>query len=57
MRTIIVHIATSADGYIARPDGIPLIAPQHRLVPLRLHSAWKFPDGAAHLHDGVTRRP
>jgi hypothetical protein len=57
MRKIIVHIATSADGYIARPDGIPLIAPQHRLVPLRLHSAWKFPDGAAHLHDGVTRRP
>ena len=61
-RKIIVQIATSADGYIARPDGsldwltrlpqfmrsvdakllgegIPLVAPSPRNVPMKLRSA------------------
>jgi dihydrofolate reductase len=31
-------------------EGIPLIAPQHRDVPLRLLSAQPFPDGVVQLH-------
>jgi dihydrofolate reductase len=31
-------------------DGIPLIAPKHREVPLRLRSAKSFPDGVVQLH-------
>jgi len=31
-------------------EGIPLIAPRHRHVPLRLLSVKKFPDGVAQLH-------
>jgi riboflavin biosynthesis pyrimidine reductase len=88
-RRVIVHIATSADGYIARPDGdiewlterpaaarviasflddgaidefiisvvpvfigqgIPLIAPRHRHVPLQLRSTESFADGVVQLH-------
>ena len=112
-RKVIVHISTSADGYIARPDGdiewltdrpapkgfygiskfmrsidttvfgrkkviasfldagaidefvisvvpvfigqgIPLIAPRHRQVPLQLRSAESFPDGVVQLHYAVS---
>jgi len=34
-------------------EGIPLIAPRQREVPLRLLSLQKFPDGVAQLHYGV----
>jgi dihydrofolate reductase len=34
-------------------EGIPLIAPKHRHVPLRLLSTHKFPDGVVHLHYAV----
>ena len=87
MRKIIVYIATSADGYIARPDGdvdwlnrrpldageidefdihvipvfigkgIPLIAPKHRDVPLRLRASRKYQDGVVRLRYEVPRRP
>jgi dihydrofolate reductase len=35
-------------------EGIPLIAPRHRTVPLRLQSTRKFPDGVVRLHYAVT---
>jgi dihydrofolate reductase len=31
-------------------DGIPLIAPRHRQVPLRLLGVQRFPDGVVQLH-------
>ena len=31
-------------------EGIPLIQPRHRLVPLKLRSVRRFPDGVVHLH-------
>jgi dihydrofolate reductase len=31
-------------------DGIPLIAPKHRDIPLQLKSATPFPDGVVQLH-------
>lgn len=31
-------------------EGIPLIAPRHRLVPLKLISTKKYPDGLVHLN-------
>jgi dihydrofolate reductase len=34
-------------------EGIPIIAPRHRRVPLRLKSTKKFPDGVVHLHYAV----
>jgi dihydrofolate reductase len=37
-------------------QGIPLIAPRHREVPLRLLSSQQFPDGVVQLHYDV-RRP
>jgi hypothetical protein len=49
-RKIIVHIATSADGYIARPDGNLDFAPRHREVPLTLRSVKPFPDGVVQVH-------
>jgi len=110
-RKIIVYIATSADGYIARPDGdvewlnrrpafarrlrttsgkqiwmmgggeliasfldageidefdihvipvligegIPLVAPRHRDVALRLRSSKRYPDGVVRLRYEVAR--
>jgi dihydrofolate reductase len=36
-------------------EGIPLIAPRHRDVPLRLRSARKYPDGVVRLRYGVAR--
>jgi dihydrofolate reductase len=40
-------------------DGIPLIKPRHRSIPLKLLSTKKFPDGVVHLHYRVLehRRP
>jgi dihydrofolate reductase len=34
-------------------EGIPLIAPRHREVPLRLLSLHQFPDGVVQLHYDV----
>ena len=31
-------------------EGIPLIAPRHRTIPLKLLSTKKFPDGVVTLH-------
>jgi dihydrofolate reductase len=36
-------------------EGIPLIAPRHRTVPLKLLSVKKFPDGVVRLHHAVER--
>jgi dihydrofolate reductase len=37
-------------------EGIPLMAPRHREVPLRLISLQRFPDGVVQLHYDVRRR-
>ena len=36
-------------------EGIPLIAPKHRQVPLRLLSSQEFPDGVVQIHYEVQR--
>lgn len=36
-------------------EGIPLVAPRHRDVPLRLRSTKKYPDGVVRLRYAVTR--
>jgi riboflavin biosynthesis pyrimidine reductase len=36
-------------------EGIPLIGPGHRTVPLRLISCTKFPDGVVKLHYTVRK--
>ena len=36
-------------------EGIPLIAPERRTVPLRLMSCTKFPDGVVKLHYAVRK--
>ena len=36
-------------------EGIPLIAPKHREVPLQLRSSKKFPDGVVQLHYEVRK--
>jgi dihydrofolate reductase len=36
-------------------EGIPLVAPRHRNIPLELSSARSFPDGVVHLHYNVRR--
>ena len=38
-------------------EGIPLIKPQHRFIPLKLLSTRKFSDGVVHLNYQVLRRP
>jgi dihydrofolate reductase len=38
-------------------EGIPLIAPRHLDVPLRLRSAESFPDGVVQLHYEVAPKP
>lgn len=35
-------------------EGIPLIQPRHRSIPLKLLSTKKYPDGVVHLHYSVT---
>jgi dihydrofolate reductase len=37
-------------------EGVPLIAPRHRLIPLKLISTKKYADGVVHLHYGVVRK-
>src|SRR5262245_13869327 len=37
--------------------GIPLVAPRHRDVPLRLRGSKKYPDGVVRLHYEVERVP
>lgn len=46
----IIHVIPTFIG-----EGIPLIAPKHRLVPLRLRSVRDYPDGVLRLHYGVER--
>jgi len=36
-------------------EGIPLVAPRHRDVPLRLRSSRKYPDGVVRLYYEVTK--
>ena len=36
-------------------EGIPLVAPRHRNIPLELISARSFPDGVVHLNYSVRR--
>jgi dihydrofolate reductase len=38
-------------------EGIPLIAPRHRTVPLKLISSTKFTDGLVKLHYAVGKQP
>jgi dihydrofolate reductase len=36
-------------------EGIPLIQPRHRFIPLKLLATKKFPDGVVHLHYRVLK--
>ena len=45
-----IHVIPTLIG-----EGIPLIAPRHRDVPLDLRSARKYPDGVVRLRYHVTR--
>jgi dihydrofolate reductase len=45
-----IHVIPTLIG-----EGIPLVAPRHRDVPLRLRSARKYPDGVVRLRYEVTR--
>lgn len=38
-------------------EGIPLMKPQHRSIPLELLSTKKFADGVVHLHYSVLKNP
>ena len=46
----IIHVIPTFIG-----EGIPLIAPRHRLVPLKLLSVRDYPDGVVRLHYEVER--
>lgn len=37
-------------------EGIPLVQPRHRSIPLRLLSTKKFPDGVVHLNYRVAKK-
>lgn len=52
-RRVIVHIATSADGYIARPDG-DLEWLTSRPVPKGFYGIERFDDGPVQIHYGPT---
>ena len=45
-----VDIPTRSSG-----EGIPLMAPRHRDIPLRLRSARKYPDGGVRLRYEVVK--
>ena len=45
----IIHVIPTLIG-----EGIPLIAPRHRTVPLKLLSVKKFSDGVVRLHYAVS---
>jgi dihydrofolate reductase len=38
-------------------EGIPLVAPRHRYVPLRLKAVRSFPDGVVQVHYEVGKKP
>ena len=46
-----IHVIPTLIG-----EGIPLVAPRHRDVPLRLRSARKYPDGVVRLRYEVARQ-
>jgi dihydrofolate reductase len=46
----IIHVIPTFIG-----EGIPLIAPRHRLVPLKLLSVRDYPDGVLRIHYAVER--
>ena len=46
----IVHIIPTFIG-----EGIPLVGPRHRLVPLKLLSSHAYPDGVVRMHYSVDR--
>jgi dihydrofolate reductase len=46
----IIHVIPKFIG-----EGIPLIAPRHRTVPLKLLSVKKYPDGVVRLHYRVAK--
>jgi len=46
----IIHIIPTMIG-----EGIPLIAPRHRNVPLKLVSCRSFSDGVVRLHYAIAR--
>ncbi len=48
---LIIHVIPTFIG-----EGIPLIAPRHRSVPLALRSCRSYPDGVVGLHYGVLPR-
>src|SRR5215467_3243985 len=45
-----IHVIPTLIG-----EGIPLVAPRHRDIALRLRSAKKFPDGVVRLHYEIAR--
>ena len=47
----IIHVIPTFIG-----EGIPLIAPQHRAVPLALRSCRRYSDGVVRLHYSVVKR-
>jgi hypothetical protein len=38
-------------------EGIPLVAPRHRSIPLKLLSTKRFADGVVHLNYRVMKKP
>jgi dihydrofolate reductase len=48
---LVIHVIPTMIG-----KGIPLVAPRHRNVPLRLLSVRRFPDGVVRLHYAVAGR-
>jgi dihydrofolate reductase len=46
----IIHVIPTFIG-----EGIPLVAPRHRTVPLKLMSIKKFSDGVVRLHYAVKK--
>lgn len=46
----IIHVIPTLIG-----EGIPIVAPRHRHVPLSLLSSQSFPDGVVRLHYSVSR--
>jgi dihydrofolate reductase len=49
---LVIHVIPTIIG-----EGIPLIAPRHRRIPLRLLSVRPFPDGVVRLHYAVENKP
>ncbi len=48
----IIHVVPTLIG-----EGIPLIAPRHRMVPLKLHSTRRYRDGVVRLRYAVDGAP